>query len=309
MEKFKKVFLVLCLLLTGIVLKEKRINANTNILVNKIEIKYEYPTIEELNKLETMDEKYKASNLDVAILKQLNDDELIDAVINYPYLLDIYAYDNFEVGVNYVKDHFNGIDELLERNITMTTTYDIGSLPLRNKTVNAIITAENNYVRSSTACPTNYDGYIKTPNNTSVGYCLYGERITSDEIEEFKDYIATNYSSATLLRDPTTNYNCHSYAWYSTSASNTKWIPYATAYMSDGSYTQRSNSGNLYAGDKVYYSKSGYEHSGIVYNNSSLNYNNVWVTSKWGKMGLVRHLINNCPYYVGSNYSYVSFWY
>ena len=272
------------------------------------ESKYEYPTLEELNELETMDEKYEACNIDSFVLKTLNDDELIQAIYEYPFLLDIYAYDNFDAGLNYLKDRFNGIDELVSRNITIDSMSTRGLQSMRQRIINQLLT-DNTIANSQSMYSSAFSGYVQTPNGTNVGYYSYDEAITAADIQEFEDYLSKYYSTATLLRNPTTKYNCHSYAWYSTSASNTKWIPYADSYMNDGSYEERSKWGNIFTGDKVYYSKSGYEHSGIVYNNSSLNYKNVWVTSKWGAMGLVRHLINNCPYYVGDNYSYVSFWY
>ena len=79
-------------------------------------------------------------------------------------------------------------------------------------------------------------------------------------------YVDNTYYTASVERTATTNYNCHSYAWYSTSSSNTYWMNDPSAYMTDGSYTKRT--GNITVnsiGDRIYYSTSGSEHSGKVY--------------------------------------------
>lgn len=64
-----------------------------------------------------------------------------------------------------------------------------------------------------------------------------------------------------------------------------------SAYMTDGSYTYigTSPTGNA---QKVYYSYSGGEHSGVV-----TNYSTQQITSKWGEGPLVRHNVYDCPYF------------
>ena len=266
---------------------------------------YEYPTAEYLATLDTMEEKYEATNVPSEILENLTDEELISVVLNYPYLPNIYVYDNVESGIAVLRNYFNGVGELEKRKDNIEFLYS-EKLGIRERAVNEILAGSR---RNSRAVLASYTT-VYTPNGTGVTVEVSpGNELSSSQITEFANYLATYYSTATLLRSATSNYNCHSYAWYSTSANNMYWMSYATAYMTDGSYSQRAKWGSIYAGDKVYYDVGDDSHSGIVYNNSSLNSNNVWVTSKWGAGGLVRHKLADCPYLVGSNYSYISFWY
>lgn len=282
----------------------------TNISAKEVDLSYnqifQYPSIDELSKLSSMDEKYKATNIGADILIKLTDTQLLNAVKDYPYLLDIYMFDTFEKGYEVALSRFDGLRELKYRSLNSTeqlkTAEVFEDITLRSTTISRIKLGNlSNRLLMSTS------GTVLTPNGTSVNVIIYGETLTADEKKEHDDYVKTYYSSAILVRSATTNYNCHSYAWYSTSTSNTRWMPNPSAYMTDGSYVQRSTFGNIYIGDKVSYGSS--DHSGIVYNKGSLNYNNLWITSKWGSSGLVRHLITNSPYSTGSNFSNISFWY
>ena len=48
-----------------------------------------------------------------------------------------------------------------------------------------------------------------------------------------------NYPNATKLREATTNYNCHSYAWHLQTLPNVFWINDPSPYMTDGSWIVR----------------------------------------------------------------------
>ena len=115
--------------------------------------------------------------------------------------------------------------------------------------------------------------------------------MTQPDKDAYDDYMASRYPNATKLRSASFKYNCHSYAWYSTSSSNTWWMNDPTEYMSDGSYT-RSYSPATY--QKVYYPNPGNEHSGVI---TSISGSNITVTSKWGAFGLYRHAEMDCPYF------------
>lgn len=48
------------------------------------------------------------------ILDEMTDEELVESVLNYPYLGDMKFYDDYKVGVQIVRDTFNGLQKLLE---------------------------------------------------------------------------------------------------------------------------------------------------------------------------------------------------
>lgn len=104
----------------------------------------------------------------------------------------------------------------------------------------------------------------------------------------------TTYESASEIRGIAPDYNCHSYAWHSTSSSNPYWINDPSVYILDGSYSRVYN---YYAGDKILYGTPGSEpeHSAIiaeVADSKHLTY----VKSKWGAAGVFEHLYYDCPY-------------
>ncbi|HEX9059614.1 MAG TPA: hypothetical protein VF941_05505 [Clostridia bacterium] len=143
---------------------------------------------------------------------------------------------------------------------------------------------------------------VKTPKGTSVTVSVKAE-MTFNEFYECNKYTSTSYPNATKIADPTNNYNCHSYAWYSASTSNPYWMQYPSAYMTDGSYSS-TDLQSVSAGNKIYYPYGG--HSGIVYYRpyGPVTLGSISVTSKWGGCGLMRHAANYCPYSTSS----VSFW-
>lgn len=113
------------------------------------------------------------------------------------------------------------------------------------------------------------------------------------------------------MRDPNKYYNCHSYAWYSTSSTNKVWIPDPEIYMTDGSYTKKNSAAAKY---KVFVKNDGTEtseidgtilgdHSGIV---NSVSGSTVVVTSKWGALGLYKHNVYNSPY--SGDHTMYSYW-
>lgn len=135
---------------------------------------------------------------------------------------------------------------------------------------------------------------IKTPNGSSVA--VVKRTYSASESASAYNYTVTNYPNATVVSGATTNYNCHSYAWYSQSTSNVYWMNDPGKYMSDGSYTQVGTSPTA-TSQKVCYTQyplvNPYIHSGIVY---SISGSTVKLTSKWGAGPLVRHNVSYSPY-------------
>lgn len=154
---------------------------------------------------------------------------------------------------------------------------------------------------------------VQTPKGNDVPCTDYSNypAFTNEVKQSMNDFVKTNFSIISIVRDPDRRYNCHSYAWYSTSSTNRIWIDDPSLYMSDGSYSERSSP---IANYKVFYYNDGSEsvpatgevmghHSGIVKSGSG---NKTIITSKWGPYGLYTHYIYNSPY-SGDRTDY-SFW-
>jgi hypothetical protein len=100
--------------------------------------------------------------------------------------------------------------------------------------------------------------------------------MTADEKAYYNNWVQENYTIISVVRDPNVYYNCHSYAWYSTSSATCK-----VFVKNDG--TETSEIDGLILGD----------HSGIV---NSVSGRTIVVTSKWGALGLYKHNVANSPY-------------
>lgn len=132
--------------------------------------------------------------------------------------------------------------------------------------------------------------YLHTPNNTRV---LVYINIPWDEVYTYDEAYSVSLDmeeifGVTMIRNPDRSYNCHSYAWHSTSSNNPYWMGDPSAYITDGSYVSSSAA----VGSKITYKKSNgaYWHSGIVTGNGE-------ITSKWGMLGLFEHGLTNNPYF------------
>jgi hypothetical protein len=131
---------------------------------------------------------------------------------------------------------------------------------------------------------------VTTPKSTSVAaYKSDCEQLSAAQIAAYRQAWRITYPNATILSDATQKYNCHSYAWYSSTTSNVYWIDNPTNYWADCSYA----STNIWVGSKVCYKKSDGtpSHSANVQNATTNT-----MRSKWGPGCLMEHKWNDCPY-------------
>ena len=131
---------------------------------------------------------------------------------------------------------------------------------------------------------------VLTPRGSLVPAIIYGELYTSDQKEQLKKQVYETYPGVNIISDATTNYNCHSYAWYQRLTSNNIWIPNPSKYLTDGSATRTySVTANI---TRILYGYPDVRHSGICIEKK----NNI--LSKWGALPLVEHTWKNCPYFL-----------
>ncbi len=58
------------------------------------------------------------------MLDRMTTDALVEAVLDYPYFYDIYAFEDVQVGVDLMMDTFNGVQELADRDDVATVLLD-----------------------------------------------------------------------------------------------------------------------------------------------------------------------------------------
>lgn len=153
--------------------------------------------------------------------------------------------------------------------------------------------------------------FIRTPNGTKVEVILY-EKYDDETLQNFTNASLKQYPNATLIHPANNKYNCHSYAWYWQSKSNSYWINgwEAEKYVTDGSYRAIA-SYPTGTGQKVVwydYDRDGnvnFLHSGILRSfKSPYDKTGIMIESKWTKGPVMLHEIDYSPY-GHSNSSYI----
>lgn len=278
----------------------------------QIDEAYQYPIqlrTPEWAALSTREERLAASHVDEAILASMTTTALIETVLNYPMLADIYAFNSIQDGIEHVSVDFRGIEELSRRDDAIVCLNEFTQVAARSAA--SLITkcyleditayAENSYAarlpNSQRSLP---ETTLYTPNGSAViaypnlTWDVHG-RTYEKAVAQTNELLAI-HTTATLIANPSPTYNCHSYAWYSATTTNKNWIDDPGAYMSDGSYSQKSWPT---VGYKVFWDNGG--HSAIV-NNMAGGIYNPTLHSKWGSLGLISHPLNDSPYGSGVTY-------
>lgn len=241
----------------------------------------------------TVLEKVEMLRIPDEILDRMTDEALIDAILAYPFLCDLHAYGfgTIDEGIETSRSYFSALDELLSRDTAATSlkTYGLASVEsIASEITNEvsdeafyagalaeIITAvcddtvvSIEYGKNPSAEPL-VEVAVYTPKGTRVDCSKISETHPASDHLNWDNALQARYN-ITKLYDGTCVFNCHSYAWYSRSASNPYWMENPSAYMSDGSYRRiySGSSGQLYmgtgiqSGDIVYY--GGNTHSAVV---------------------------------------------
>ena len=251
----------------------------------------------------SIQERYAVSSIDAGDVAAMTTDAVLLSVLNYPFIVNIYVYDDINEGIDAVRMYCPALEELLNRSdacvvvarylqacrdqgSTDTTTYYVAA-----RIYGYLTSAADVAPRYMIEPDTGYRmTYLHTPNNTRV---LVYINIPWDEVYTYDEAYSVSLDmeeifGVTMIRNPDRSYNCHSYAWHSTSSNNPYWMGDPSAYITDGSYVSSSAA----VGSKITYKKSNgvYWHSGIVTGNGE-------ITSKWGMLGLFEHGLTNNPYF------------
>ncbi|MEH2939486.1 CHAP domain-containing protein [Lawsonibacter sp. JLR.KK007] len=239
-----------------------------------IDTPYEYPilpgTQEWIDLGDTLTRR-RACQIPDEVLTNLTTDALLQTVLNYPFLCDIYSFNTFEIGYETVKRRFNGLQELETRpdylDLLQRYCQDGYSLSKTKKSLGDYV-AEDLYSiiyteiddTESTIFPYALPRIttVYTPKGSPVEAAegrVFGVKYTEIDSNKYdQDTMAAAiendkraYPQASLLRGVThenlPSYNCTSYALYSQSYNNNIWLGLANSngtgpwtYFTDGSY-------------------------------------------------------------------------
>lgn len=131
-----------------------------------------------------------------------------------------------------------------------------------------------------------YNSTVYTPKGSAVPVTVMTWEFSGSTIAAGNAEIEAAYPNAVRETNTSRRYNCHSYAWYSLSTSNDKWMntPGDDKYWQDGSYIPAP----IIAGARVSYPASA-DHSAIAISASEYR-------SKWGQYPRMRHAPCYTPY-------------
>ena len=294
------------------------------------------PGTEEWIKLGTEQNKKEACRIPDTTLKKMTDAELIQATLDYPFLVEVFLCCDYSIGVRSVCSDCDALKELLSRDTAKASLVSFmekrAEMELKsitsdeefeNEAIMAIM-AFNDKIRTSLddeeaefinnnsnmtrVAKGEKNGtrmaYVYTPNGSQVGYVNYTCNHNTSDFHEKEDKKIADAYSVTLISPGSCRYNCHSYAWYSTSNSNSFWIPNPMIYMTDGSYSlimsgMNSNSLSAQNGDRVFYGTAAAiedSHSArLVSTPTVYALGSRLARSKWGSNGVFEHAVSNVP--------------
>ncbi len=300
---------------------------------------YAYPiTIESDDWLEySVLEKQSMLSIDDSTVKGMSDEQLVHAVADFPYLVDIYVFDSIETGLDELKKTCDAYRELSGRDSFVPSMTKYGTalieyyteFPRSDGRTDFVITALKDIIdainknRSTDLFQNLHQNFTRavpqTPNGNSVPYTTPSEPHSVINLYHYNiDNEMVNTYGVTLISSGSCKYNCHSYAWHSTASSNPYWISYPGIYMSDGSYalvyqgslSSAVNNCGISTNDKVFYGANSINnmHSAIFvdYSNSGVPVATAKVRSKWGQAGVFQHSLTNVP--AAYSTSNISFW-
>ncbi|MGN7454081.1 hypothetical protein ACTHPH_04580 [Paenibacillus pasadenensis] len=278
----------------------------------------------EWSKLKTKREMVEASKISSTELNNMSTEDLIKAVLDYP-LLDstIYLFNSYEQGLKVLENESSAFKALLERNdagekllealnknleLKQGESLDQLSIAilLSDKTIwgkvsNKLDAQEkmDKYLSSESDASTRVaytSATVQTPKGSIVPVIIRGEELTLIQKSDLNQSVQQQYPNATYSSTSTTNFNCHSYAWYSNSTGNTYWMNDPSKYMSDGSYSSFSNLINAGINTRVFYNNG--DHSGIVYEAAGpiASATSLKIISKWGQGPVMKHTAGYSPY-------------
>lgn len=308
MKKLFAALLVLCLVVSGTMVFEKQY-AKASCNEGFYKISTDDPIWETF---ETVDEMREAVYLDVSVFTDLSTQEVLRAVLEYPLISDVFAYEDNSIGIRRVSAYCTALRVLLHRKDVKSVIRDAYSniaevkahicAPIVNVDIAEMVIERilDYYGMRMSINSADIQSTVETPNGTRVLVYIRTE-LSKEDREKINEDVQKAYPRATLISGSSRKYNCHSYAWYSQSIMNGYWMNDPTAYMTDGSYTKvtQINMANV-----IYYYTSGLEHSAVLVETSGPNVSAAIVKSKWGQGPLMQHSVRYCPYAA----SKISYW-
>lgn len=312
MKRIISIITVILMLGSSNVVAFDSLNSNDNSVVEET-VRYTYAITtddKEWADFTTKQEKVDATRIPIDVLTQLNTAQLVDAVIDYPLIVVLYAYNTFEQGLKALAKDSDAFRELLKRPdagavllekllLAKNSESETRLQELTINTISILLTEEtiwSSLQDEDFELLSDQSTFLYTPNGTMVLAFMNAE-LDPVYLAFLNGLYTFSHPDAIPISGSTNRYNCHSYAWYWQSTYNEYWIPIADSYVTDGSYSLRTNYTNVPVGTRVYYPDG--EHTAYVSEVTPGTHSSpstLIVTSKWGPGPLMRHTAGDSPY-------------
>lgn len=222
----------------------------------------------------TVEDKIEACRIPQNVLNSMTDEQLVQAVLDFPFLCDVFLYSSTEEGVQNLEEICDAYAELLRRDnakeILMNSVNNRASLQtinlsaeeeVKNEALAALIVYQEElhddlsveemeeitkisttigfyFAENNVSISSYTDSKVQTPKGTFVPYEIYSCNHSASNYHIELDTMTAEAYGVTIISYGSCKYNCHSYAWHNQSTSNQYWINNPSLYMTDGSYTR-----------------------------------------------------------------------
>ena len=267
---------------------------------------------------QTSEAMRQAIHLDDDVFANLSTEEVFRAVLEYPLIHDLMAFNTPELAVERVSEHCTALRIFIRRPDAQTVlrratenveglTAKVEAVTIQKSLFNLYLNVLDQYFLISNANMNSGDigatpltsivYYIKTPNNSSIK-CIRNSEFSQEAIENSDRRFRQQYSQAQFVSSSSLQYNCHAYAWHiAVKQSNGEyvdkqcWMDDPSPYMTDGSYTRVININ--YASHAFYLDDN---HSAMVYDATGNSLANALFISKWATGPVMIHKKDYGPY-------------
>lgn len=261
-------------------------------------------------------------HLDESVFTDLPTEEVFRAVMEYPFINDLMAFNTPELAVEGLSGHCTALKVFVSRpdawQVLQAAMSDVEGLTAKVETTTLTKTLFNAYLNvldqyfvfreqpafslGARVLPMNmlYNEDIYTPNGTNVRDCLRNNEYSESMLLNLDRQFTAEFPQATLYMHSTNLYNCHGYAWHlaermrnSTLSFSEKqvWMLNPSVYMNDGSYSRVTRVNQ--ASHVFYYNTN---HSALVHDAVGNSMGNAWLISKWSHGPVMIHRVGDCPY-------------